>query len=125
MKTILITTFVLTVLAEGVAGAAPVDRRVNVTADPAAMCGPTWFCSTPSMIFRYDDATINGEVVIWGCYGCPGEVLVGMPSWMRMVPSNSGYDLVGRPRPGAYSVKSYYNGVRRPSLDQNWKFIPR
>lgn len=124
MKAIM-TAAVLAASITGVADAGNHDRRVNVTVDRAAMCGSNSFCSTPSFIFRYDDSAIQGDVVVWGCWGCPGEVLVGMPSWMRMVPSNSGYDLVGRPRPGAYSVKSYYNGERRPSLDQNWKFIPR
>lgn len=55
MKKIFITILVLAVLAGGVAIAAPVNLRVNVTADPAAMCGPTWFCSTASMLFQYDN----------------------------------------------------------------------
>lgn len=126
MKAILITAVVLMVFAVEAATAAPVDRRVNVTTDRAAMCrSNAALCSTPSFVFRYDDSEIHDEVVVWGCGGCFGEVLVGMPSWMRMVRTDAGYDLMGRPRPGAYSVQSYYDGVHHSSLDQNWKFIPR
>ncbi|ANM16916.1 hypothetical protein AMK06_CH02016 [Rhizobium sp. N541] len=126
MKTVtLIAAAAMAVFLEGVANAAPVDRRVNVTADPAAMCDPNAFCSTPSLIFRYDDSAIQGDVVVWGCHGCRGEVAEGLPPWMRKVPTATGYDLVGRPQPGLYRVKSYYDGVYKPSLDVIYRFVPR
>lgn len=126
MKAI-IAAAVLAISITGVAIAAPADRRVNVTVDPAtAWCGGSKLsCPTRTLIFRYDDSAIHGDVKVWGCWGCRGEVAEGWPSWMRKVPTNYGYDLVGRPQPGIYRVKSYYDGVHHPSLDRIWRFIPR
>ncbi|MGV1758894.1 hypothetical protein ACQZ6F_19015 [Rhizobium sp. A22-96] len=126
MKRVALVAAALAAFTAGPAIAAPVDHRVNVTADPAAMCGPNSFCSgRTSLIFQYDDRAIQGDVVVWGCHGCRGEVIEGMPPWMRKVTTSTGYDLVGRPQPGAYAVKSYYDGVYKPSLDEKWTFIPR
>lgn len=111
----------------GTAFAAPVDSRINVTADPATLCFPNGFCpfpSVPGSIFRYD-RKIQQDVVVWRCVGCPGEVLIGLPSWLRKVPTSYGYDLVGRPQPGKFRTKSYYEGVYKPTLDSDYTFIPQ
>lgn len=128
MIPIVIAGVVLAASIAGIVEAASVDRRVNVTADPATSCSPTLFCpapSIPSLIFRYDESAIEGDVVVWGCHGCRGEVMAGMPSWMRKVPTSYGYDLVGRPQPGVFRIKSFYDGTHKPSLDRIWTFIPR
>ncbi|MGR9423628.1 hypothetical protein [Rhizobium leguminosarum] len=111
----------------GTAFAAPVDLGINVTADPATECGPNAFCplpSVPGLIFRYD-RKIQGDVVVWRCVGCRGEVLTGLPSWLRKVPTSYGYDLVGQPQPGKFRTKSYYGGVYHPTLDDDYTFIPQ
>ena len=128
MKTItLIAAAAMAVFLGEVANAAPVDRRVNVQANPAALCHPNAFCpgKGSDMILSYDDSEIHDDLVVWGCHGCTGVVLEGLPSWLRKVPTSYGYDLVGRPEPGVYRVKSYYGGEYKPTLDETLRFVPR
>lgn len=131
MKTIIITA---AVLAASIAGSASADVLLHTTPLPAKFMPHEqgaiqqggqkgyWFQGHTTDI-KYLPA--DGDEVLLKMHGFQGIQLVGLPSFVREVPTAEGRLLRGVPQPGNYTVEMWRDGKRIPTLDMHMRFIPR
>ena len=67
----------------------------------------------------------GGDHALLKLHGFRGIELVGLPSFVREVPTTYGRLLRGAPKPGNYTVEMHRDGKRIPTLDMHMRFIPR
>lgn len=131
MKTIIITA---AVLAASIAGSASADVLLHTTPLSAKFMPHEqgaiqqggqkgyWFQGHTTDI-KYLPA--DGDEVLLKMHGFQGIQLVGLPSFVREVPTADGRLLRGIPQPGNYTVEMWRDGKRIPTLDMHMRFIPR
>jgi hypothetical protein len=131
MKTIIITA---AVLAASIAGSASADVLLHTTPLPAMFMPHEqgaiqqgvqkgyWFQGHTTDI-KYLPS--GGDEVLLKMHGFQGIHLVGLPSFVREVPTADGRLLRGVPQPGKYTVEMWRDGKRIPTLDMHMRFIPR
>ena len=80
------------------------------------------FCPhSNDIIFRAGD----GDHALLKLHGFKGISLVGLPPFIREVPTSYGRVLHGAPMPGNYTVEMHRDGKRIPTLDLHMRFILR
>lgn len=67
----------------------------------------------------------EGDTPVLRMHGFEGLQVVGLPPFLREVPTEDGRLLRGTPQPGTYVVHMYKGGVLMPTLEMTMRFIPR
>jgi hypothetical protein len=65
----------------------------------------------------------DGDQVLLRMHGYQGLQLVGLPHFVREVPTTCGRLLRGSLKPGTYTVGMWRDGKRIPMLDMHMRFI--
>ncbi|MBB3743513.1 hypothetical protein FHX10_003012 [Rhizobium sp. BK591] len=123
MKFIWIIAIAWAVLVAGPAAADEAEAIIHTSPLPCApMSGGGMFCGhTYDLRCRAED----GDQVLLKFHGYKGIELVGLPPFVREVPTTYGRLLRGAPTPGNYIVEMHQDGKRTPTLDMHMRFIPR